>query len=245
MCKSKRKDNLEKIKDCQTEVNFRLDYFARPGSLDKIFASMPKDMDYFEYKPTEEDQQIIGYDDAARCLQRSLTELLFYPCKILKSKEGREVTIYIHRNFVSVQAFTTSSDENEEVLAYASSILQPFLDDSDINIEDISTRVTFAQLGVVQKDLWKVFDHTAFPVLDDAEVKSGTYQDTHQVNELFIDLMRNIQTNDEGTIDGVVSTVALCSEDSLRSYVGKNGLNALLSSIVSESIAEITRCFTD
>ncbi len=243
MCK--RKDNLKKIKGCQTEVNFRLDYFARPGSLDKLFASMPKDMDYFEYKPTEEDQQIIGYDDAARCLQRSLTELLFYPCKVLRSKEGREVTIYIHRNFVSVQAFTASSDENTEVVAFASSVLEPFLADSDINIEDISTRVTFAQLGVAQKDLWTVFDHTAFPVLDDAEVKSGTYQDTHQVGELFIDLMRNIQTADDGTIDGVVSTVALCSEDTLRSHVRGNGLKSLLSSIVSESIAEITRCFND
>ena len=243
MCK--RKDNIEKIKDCQTEVNFRLDYFARPGSLDKIFANMPKDMDYFEYKPTEEDQQIIGYDDAARCLQRSLTELLFYPCKVLKSKEGRDVTIYIHRNFVSVQTFTLSADENEEIIAYVSSILMPFLDDSDINIEDISTRVTYAKLSVSQKDLWTVFDHTAFPVLDDAEVKSGTYQDTHQVGELFIDLMRNIQTNDEGTIDSVVSTIALCSEESLLNGVKGDGLNVFLSKIVSESIAEITRCFTD
>lgn len=243
MCK--RKDNLEKIKSCQTEVNFRLDYFARPGSLDKLIAGMPKEMDYFEYKPTEEDQQIIGYDDAARCLQRSLTELLFYPCKVLKSKEGRDVTIYIHRNFVSVLAFTSSSDENKEVVAFACSILQPFLADSDINIEDISVRVTFAQLGVAQKDIWKVFDQTAFPVLDDAEVKSGTYQDTHQLGELFIDLMRNIQSNDEGTIDGVVSTVTLCSESSLRSNVNKNGLCALLTDIVGESIAEITRCFTD
>ena len=243
MCK--RKENLEKIKGCQTEVNFRLDYFARPGSLDKLFAGMPKDLDYFEYKPTEEDQQIIGYDDAARCLQRSLTELLFYPCKVLKSKEGRDITIYVHRNFVSIQTFTASSDENEEIVAYVSSILQPFLVDCDINIEDISTRVTFAQLSVHQKDLWTVFDHTAFPVLDDAEVKSGTYQDTRQVGELFIDLMRNIQANDEGTIDGVVSTIALCSEDSLRSRIAKEGLPALLAGIVSESIAEITRCFTD
>ena len=243
MCK--RKDNLEKIKKFQTEVNFRLDYFARPGSLDKLFADMPKEMDYFEYKPTEEEQQIIGYDDVARCLQRSLTELLFYPCKVLKSKEGRDVTIYIHRNFVSVQTFTASSDENAEVEAFASSVLEPFLADSNINIEDISTRVTFAQLGVAQKDLWTVFDHTAFPVLDDAEVKSGTYQDTHQVGDLFIDLMRNIQTNDEGTTDGVVSTIALCSEETLRSHVGERGLKDLLSSIVSESIAEITRCFTD
>lgn len=243
MCK--RKDNFEKIKGCQTEVNFRLDYFARPGSLDRLFKKMPKDMDYFEYKPTEEDQQIIGYDEVARCLQRSLTELLFYPCKVLKSKGGREVTIYIHRNFVSVQTFTSSSDENEEIVPFASSILKPFLDDSDINIEDISTRVTFTQLGVAQKELWSVFDHTAFPVLDDAEVKSGTYQDTHQVRELFIDLVRNIQTNDEGTIDGVVSTVAMCLEDSLRSGVEKEGLNAFLFSIVSESIAEITRCFTN
>lgn len=243
MCK--RKDNLERIKGCQSEINFRLDYFARPGSLDRLFANMPRDMDYFEYKPTEEDQQIIGYDDAARCLQRSLTELLFYPCKILKSKEGRDITIYIHRNFVSVQTYTTSSEENAEVIAYVSSILQPFLDDSDINVEDVSTRITFAQLGIAQKDLWTVFDHTAFPVLDDAEVRSGTYQDTHQVGELFIDLMRNIQTNEEGTIDGVVSSIALCSEDTLRSRVGTDGLPALLTSIVTESIAEITRCFAD
>lgn len=243
MCK--RKDNLEKIKGCQTEVNFRLDYFARPGSLDKLFANMPKDMYYFEYKPTEEDQQIIGYDDVARCLQKSLTELLFYPCKVLKSKEGREITIYIHRNFVSVQTFTSSSDENAEIVAYVSSILQPFLEDCDINIEDISNRVTFAHLSVAKKDLWTVFDHTAFPVLDDAEIKSGTYQDTRQVGDLFIDLTRSIQTNDEGTIDGVVSTIALCSEDSLRNHAKEEGVPALLSSIVSVSIAEITRCFTD
>lgn len=243
MCK--RKNNLEKIKGCQTEVNFRLDYFARPGSLDKIFEKMPKNMDYFEYKPTEEDQQIIGYDDVARCLQRSLTELLFYPCKVLKSREGRDITIYVHRNFVSVQTFTTSSDENAEIVDYVNSILQPFLEDGDINIEDISTRVTFAQLGVPKEDLWSVFDHTAFPVLDDAEVKSGTYQDTHQVRELFIDLMRNIQTNDKGTFDGVVSTIALCSENSLRNHAEKEGLPSLLKSIVSESISEITRCFTN
>ena len=243
MCK--RKDNLEKIKGCQTEVNFRLDYFARPGSLDKLFADMPKEMDYFEYKPTEEERQIIGYDDAARCLQRSLTELLFYPCKVLKSRKGRDVTIYIHRNFVSVQAFTFSSEENKEVVDFACSILQPFLADSDINIEDISVRVTFAQLGVAQKDIWKVFDQTAFPVLDEAEVKSGTYQDTHQVGDLFIDLTRNIQAVDEGIFDGVVTTVALCSEDSLRGQANEKGLPALLTDIVGESIAEITRCFTD
>lgn len=243
MCK--RKDNLEKIKGYQTEINFRLDFFARPGSFGNIFQNMPKDMDYYEYKPTEEDQQIIGYDDAARCLQRSLTELLFYPCKVLKSKKGREVTIYIHRNFVSIQTFTSSSDENKEIVDYVSLILESFLDNNDINIEDISARVTFAKLSVAQEDLWTVFDHTAFSVLDDAEVKSGTYQDTHQVGDLFIDLMRNIQTNDEGTIDGVVSTIALCSEDNLRSGVKKEGLSAFLSDIVSESIAEITRCFTD
>lgn len=243
MCK--RKNNLEKIKGCQTEVNFRLDYFARPGSLSRLFAGMPKDMDYFEYKPTEEDQQIIGYDDVARCLQKSLTELLFYPCRVLKSKGGREITIYVHPNFVSIQTFTDSSDDNADIVTYVCSILQPFLDDSDINIEDISTRVTFAQLSVPQKDLWSVFDQTAFPVLDDAEVKSGTYQDTHQVGELFIDLTRNIQTNDDGAIDGVVSTVALCSEDYLRSRTAKEGLSTLLKSILSESIAEISRCFTD
>ena len=139
MCK--RKDNLKKIKGCQTEVNFRLDYYARPGALDKLFENMPKDMDYFEYKPTEDDLQIIGYDDA--------------------------------------------------------------------------------------------------------EVKSGTYQDTHQVGDLFIDLTRNIQTNEDGSFDGVVTTIALCSEDNLRNGIKKNGLNVLLASIVSESIAEITRCFTD
>lgn len=242
MCK--RKDNIEKIKGCQTEVNFRLDYFARPGAIDKVFASLPKDMDYFEYKPTEEEQQIIGYDEAARCIQRSLTELLFYPCKVLRSKEGRDITIYTHRNFVSIQTFTSSSDENNEIIAYASSILEHFLENSDINIEDISTRVSFAQLGVPQKDLWTVFDHTAFPVLDEAEVKSGTYRDTHQVGDFFIDLMRDIQTN-EGTVDGVVSTIALCSEDTIGRLVENEGLSALLTRIVKESVSEITRCFTD
>ena len=243
MCK--RKDNFEKIKSCQTEVNFRVDYFARPGSLDKLFASMPKDMDYFEYKPTEEDQQIIGFDDAARCLQRSLTELLFYPCKILKSKEGREITIYIHRNFVSIQTFTSSLEENAEIVDFASGVLQPFLDDSDINVEDISTRITFAQLNVAQNDLWNVFDQTAFPIFDDADVKSGTYQDTRQVGDLYIDLRREIQSNDEGTIDGVVSTIALCSEDTLRREANEKGLSHLLSDIVAESVGEITRCFAE
>lgn len=243
MCK--RKNNLEKIKGYQTEVNFRLDYYARPGSLETVFVDLPKDMDYFEYKPTEEEQQIIGYDDAARCLQQSLTELLFHSCKVLKSKKGREMTIYIHRNFVSVQTFTSSSDENEEIVAGVSSILKPFLDDRDINIEDISTRVTFARLSVKPKDLWTVFDHTAFPVLDDAEVKSGTYQDTHLVGEFFIDLRRSVQANDDETIDGVVTTVALCLENSLRSGVEKDGLRAHLLRTVNESIAEISRCFTE
>ena len=85
----------------------------------------------------------------------------------------------------------------------------------------------------------------SLPVLDDAEVKSGTYQDTHQVGDLFIALTRNIQTNEDGSFDGVVTTIALCSEDNLRNGIKKNGLNVLLASIVSESIAEITRCFTD
>ncbi len=243
MCK--RKQNQEKIKKYQTEVNFRLDYFARPGSLDRLFDSMPKDMEYYEYKPTEEEQQIIGYDDVASCLQKTLTELLFYTCKVLKSKEGPDITIYVHRNFVSVQTYTSSSDDNASIAEFVSGILCLFLNDSDFNIEDFSTRVTFACLGVHKNELWSVFDHTAFPVLDDAEVKNGTYQDTHQVGDFIIDLMRNIRTNDDGTIDGVVTTTALCPEESIRNQLKTVSQSKFLLNIISESISEITRCFTD
>lgn len=243
MCK--RKNIIEKIKGLQKEVNFRLDYFARPGALDKLFEKMPKDMEYFEYKPTEEEQQIIGFDDVASCLQKSLTELLFYSCKVLRSRDERDVTIYIHRNFVSVQTFTSSSDENEEVLTFVVGILQPFLEDSDINIEDISCRITFSKLDVKPADIWTVFDRSAFPVLDNVEVISGIYQDTHQVDNLFIDLIRNIQTNDNKNIDGVVSATALFSEEQLRIAINKDGLKKTLNYIVDESIGEITRCFTE
>ena len=243
MCK--RKDNLEKIKTCQTEVNFRLDFFARPGSLDRVFAMMPKDMDYFEYKPTEEDQQIIWFDDVASCLRVTLTDLLYDPCKVLKSKDTDDLTIYIHRNFVSVQRFTSSSDENEEIASFVSDILQPFLDDSDFNVEDISSRVTFAQLDVKPDIIWNVFDHTAFPVLEDMGVLSGSYQDTRQIDGLFFDLTRDIQTNEEKTIDGVVTAKAFCKEEDLRDRIGEKGLKDVLSDFIAESIGEITRCFTE
>lgn len=244
MCK--RKDNLEKIKKYQVEVNFRLDYYSRPGSLGKIFEKMPKDMDYNEYKPTEEELQIIGYDDAARCLQRSLTELMFYSCKVLKSKDGnRDVTIYIHRNFVSLQTNTSSSEKNDEIIEFVKEIFQFFLNDSDFNIEDISCRVTFSAISVNKGDVWSVFDKTAFPILDDAKVISGIYQDTHHVSDFFIDLIRNISSNEDGTIDGVISSTAICAESPLRERVQEKDLGIFLSEMVSESIGEVTRCFTE
>ena len=134
MCK--RKNSLGKIGGYQKEVNFRLDFFARPGSLDKIIAKMPDNLEYMEYKLTEEERQIVGYDDVASVLQISLTELMQSPCQVMYRKEQKNVMIYIHPNFVAVQTYTEDISSNDEIVKNVSAILKMFVDGEGLNIEN-------------------------------------------------------------------------------------------------------------
>lgn len=242
MCK--RKNNLEKIKGFQISLNFRVDYYSIPGSLAPLVKSIYNGDVYVERKPTEEEMQIIDYDGVASCMNTTITELLYHPCHIIIKKDDERCTVYIHRNFMSIQYSTKSADENDYVVNKVAGFLLPVFKDDHFNVQDVCCQMIYSCLDIEKDDIWNSFDKTAFPVMEEATMINGTYVDTHQCGDYYIDLTRYINPNDSGKYDVVVKTSALCNVG-LDDVKDVEGLGAFLSAIVKESVNEITRCFTE
>lgn len=242
MCK--RKSNLDKIKGFQRSLNFRIDYYSIPDSIDSLVKSIFKEDIYVERKPTEEEMQIIDYDGVASCMNTTITELLYHTCRIISKKDDERCTIYIHRNFVSIQYDTKSSDENEGIYPKVAEFVKTVFSGGMFNVQDVCCRILFSCIDVAKDNVWKVFDKTAFPVMEEATMINGTYLDTHQCGSYFIDLTRNISPNESGLYDVVISTSALCNED-LDKLKEESAIASFFASITKESLMEITRCFAD
>lgn len=242
MCK--RKDNLAKIKRFQQSLNFRMDYYAVPKSLRQLVDDLYKGGVYEERKPTEDEMQIIDFDNVASCMNTSITELLYHNCHIISGLDEGKCTIFIHKNFISIQYDTTSSDDNVKVCDYVRSVFSQVVGSGRFNIQDVFCKTLFACVDISKTDVWNVFDKTAFPVMEEANMINGSYVDSHQCDSYFIDLSRNISPNTEGKYDVIVSTSALCDEG--LSQLNEGGkLEQLLDGILKESLNEISRCFTE
>lgn len=241
MCK--RKDNLDKIKGFQQSLNFRLDYYAVPQSLRSLVDELYQGGVYEERKPTEEEMQVIDYDNVATCMNTTITELLYHNCHIISGLEDGNCTLYIHKNFISIQYETQSSDDNAKVCDFVKHVFSKIDGNDRFNVQDLYCKVLFAALDVDKTDVWNQFDKTAFPVMEEVSMINGSYVDSHQCAPYFIDLFRNINPNSEGKYDVIVSTTALC-DDSLGE-IREKGLGAHIDGILEESLSEITRCFTD
>lgn len=81
MCK--RKNSLDKIKNLQRSLNFRLDFYAVPKSLRQLVDELYKGGIYEERKPTEDEMQRVDFDNVASCMNTSITELLYNNCHII------------------------------------------------------------------------------------------------------------------------------------------------------------------
>ncbi len=242
MCK--RKNNLEKIKKFQRSLNFRVDYYSIPGSIVPLVKSIYNGDVYVERKPTEEEMQIIDYDGVASCMNTTITELLYHPCHIIIKKDDERCTVYIHRNFMSIQYNTTSSDENDDIINKVAGFLLLVFKEGHFNVQDVCCQMIYSCPDTEKDDIWNKFDKTAFPVMEEANMINGTYVDTHQCGDFYIDLTRNISPNDSGKYDVVVKTSALFNEG-LDDVKDEEGLRSCLSGIVTESVNEITRCFAE
>ena len=67
--------------------------------------------------PQEDEMQVIDYDNVATCMNTTITELLYHNCHIISGLDGGSCTVYIHKNFISIQYETQSSDDNVKVCA--------------------------------------------------------------------------------------------------------------------------------
>lgn len=243
MCKVK--NNTEKIGKYQRGINVRFDYYSVPGSIKKVVGLLALGKIYENRKPTEEEMQIIDYDSVASSMDMTITELLFHAVHIM-CDNGEKYTIFVHRNYVSVDFKTEGMDGNNAIVEKAAKILNHFLGEGEegFNIQDICCRVNLFTPEINNSTIWTILDQSAFPVMEDSKVVNGNYVDTHEVENYYIDLLRNIRPSGVGISDVVVSTTAMCNFEKLTDMIKERGLDGVLKDMLDKSINEITRCYT-
>lgn len=243
MCKVK--NNIEMIGKYQRGINIRLDYYSVPGSIKKVVGLLAPGTVYENRMPTEEEMQIVDYDSVARSMDMTITELLFHPVHIM-TDDGERYTIFVHRNYVSVDFRTEGMDENATIIREAARILNCFLGEGEegFNIQDVCCRVNLFTPEISNDTMWTILDQSAFPVMEDSKIVNGNYVDTHEVGNYYIDLLRTICPLSEGICDVAVSTTAMCDYGSLSVLIADQGLEGVLKDMLDKSVNEITRCYT-
>lgn len=243
MCKVK--NNTEKIGKYQRGINIRFDYYSVPGSVTKVVGILAPGTNYENRKPTEEKMQIVDYDSVASSMDMTITELLFHAVHIMTCDGGR-YTIFVHRNYVSVDFRTEGMDGNAAIIKGAAKILYHFLGEGEegFNIQDVCCRVNLFTPEISNDTIWTVLDQSAFPVMEGSKVVNGNYVDTYEVENYYIDLLRNIRPSAAEKNDVVVSTTAMCDYEKLAAMIAEQGLEGVLKDMLDKSVNEITRCYT-
>lgn len=242
MCKVK--NNINKIGKYQRDINFRFDYYSVPGSIDTVVKLLAPGTNYECRRLTEEELQVVDYDSVASSMDITITELLFHSVFIMTDNDKR-YTIFVHRNYVSVDFWTEGMDGNSVIVSETANILRRFLGEVEgFNIQDVYCRVKLSLPEINNDIIWTILDKSAFPVIENSKVINSNYVDTFEVENYYIDLLRNIQHSGE-TSDVVVTTTTIGDCEKILYMVKEQGLESVLNDILDKSVDEITRCFSD
>lgn len=230
------------------QVSFRLDFYSIPGFASAytqmIDGKFKKDA-YAHRELTDEEKLIVDVDSAAESFAMNIGDLIERKNFIFKRLTIGEskVNLYISPFYIFA-SLDSPGDFDHEVLKnlFISFNLEDILNKQELLNITVMTQHNVA--GGTEKEVFKVLDRSAFPIMDDTQLANGRYLDTHDYEKCSIDLLRIIR---KGEIDGEprvevsLQTRAVPSEN--LELDRDNGISDQLADMLKFSLDEVTRCF--
>lgn len=239
MCKIKEySDNMH---SCLTSVLVRFDTYLLPNDINEIFGSLKNKLRAIPSEILFDDinEQIIDIDSVAVLHNVYLNNVLdsngmFF----LKDAchDGIGMDIYINKFFI---AFNVQSNKHciEDSIKSIESIESDILKEFGVLPEYCYIRLNYSKTEIKGADIWKLFDKSAFPVMEDRDY-NGRYIDTISKKDIEVDLSRSISTSGEGNrMDINIQTKAIFRIEN------PNEISERIKDAILISKDEVSRCF--
>lgn len=204
MCRIK--PYAKQMDEKQTSVMFRFDFYSMP-SFRNLFVEEAKKLlptqGFTERLLTEEEKQIINIDSVCSILDNSIEEVVskkVYKLEVAPCQEEGKIDLYVGPYFLYVYC----TRELNKGLPW--SRLQEIFDllaqySRDIDLQNVACSVVF-QATTNGEEMWRIFDHDAFPTLDVSTMTVGRYADSHQYEDITVELVRVVKIGVNELPDG-------------------------------------------